>query len=117
MNVKIKRIYESPSKEDGYRLLVDRLWPRGISKEKAALNGWMKEISPSTELRKWFGHQPKRFAEFKTRYFAELKHNPAVQELRKIIKEHKTVTLLYGARDPIINQGAVLREYLNNHDA
>jgi len=113
MKVQIKRIYEPPSKEDGFRLLVDRLWPRGVSKERAALNGWMKDISPSPELRKWFCHKEEHFKEFKTHYLAELRHNPAVQELQTILKEHKTVTLLYGARDPKINHAIVLLEFLH----
>jgi len=76
MDIKIKRAYESPSGDDGYRILVDRLWPRGISKEKAKVDFWPKELAPSTELRRWYGHDPEKWAEFKSRYFTELNGNP-----------------------------------------
>lgn len=108
----IKRVYEKPAKSDGLRILVDRLWPRGISKRKAALDEWLKDVAPSTALRKWFGHDPERWTEFRRRYRAELKGNKAaVQELRKQIKTHR-VTLLYGAHDPEHNNARVLAEYL-----
>lgn len=110
--VHIKRIYEAPDASDGYRVLVDRLWPRGVSKEKAALDIWLKEIGPSNELRKWFGHKPERFEEFTARYTAELQTNPAAQELRNIIAGHKVVTLLYSAHDPEANQAVVLQKFL-----
>ena len=113
MSVAIKRIYEEPAAGDGYRVLVDRLWPRGVSKERAQLDGWLKDVAPSPELRTWFGHKPERFEEFRARYEEELKTNPAADELRTIIKEHKTVTLLYGARDPKINHAAVLLNFLS----
>lgn len=110
--VTIKRAYEKASKNDGYRILVDRLWPRGVSKEEAALDLWLKDIAPSTELRKWFGHDPKRWVEFEKRYRAELKEKrELVAELRKVAKEHK-ITLVYGAKDEEHNQAAVLRDYL-----
>ncbi|HVV26227.1 MAG TPA: DUF488 domain-containing protein [Candidatus Saccharimonadales bacterium] len=112
MAVNIKRIYDEAAPADGYRVLVDRLWPRGVSKERARLDAWLKDVAPSPELRVWFGHKPERFAEFTARYEAELKANPAVGELRHIIKEHQTVTLLYGARDPKINHAAVLLNFL-----
>jgi uncharacterized protein YeaO (DUF488 family) len=110
--LRIKRIYDDLSEEDGYRILVDRLWPRGVSKEKAALDAWPKDIAPTAELRTWFGHKSERFAEFTVRYEAELEHNPAVAQLKGIIKEHKSVTLLYAAHDPAINHAQVLLTYL-----
>lgn len=110
--ISIKRIYDKSSEKDGYRILVDRLWPRGVSREKAALDVWFKDIAPSTELRTWFGHKSERFAEFTVSYEAELKHNPAVAQLKSIIKEHKSVTLLYAAHDPAINHARVLLAYL-----
>ena len=113
MATQIKRIYEAATKGDGYRVLVDRLWPRGVSKEKAALDMWLKDVAPSPELREWFGHKPERFAEFSARYETELQSNPAVAELRQIIKDNKNVTLLYAAHDPAINHAAVLLNYLN----
>lgn len=108
-SVTIKRAYEPPSPEDGTRILVDRLWPRGVSKAKAALDGWNKNVAPSTSLRKWFGHKPERFQEFARRYRAELKHNPAVAELRATKGK---LTLVYGARDPAINHAVVLAKVL-----
>jgi uncharacterized protein YeaO (DUF488 family) len=107
--VAIKRVYEPPADTDGTRILVDRLWPRGLSKAKAALDGWDKDVAPSPALRKWFDHRPERFAEFAARYRAELKDNPAVAELRARTGK---VTLLYGARDPKINHAVVLAAVL-----
>jgi uncharacterized protein YeaO (DUF488 family) len=107
----IKRIYETPSPKDGVRVLVDRLWPRGIKKSDAHLTSWMKDVAPSPELRVWFGHKPERFAEFRERYEAELLGNPALAELRKLGKG-KTVTLLYAARDPAVNHAVVLQSIL-----
>ncbi|TPF93039.1 hypothetical protein BG22_08190 [Bifidobacterium sp. UTBIF-78] len=114
-NIGIKRIYDEPSPQDGYRILVDRLWPRGVSKERAALDLWMKAIAPSPELRRWFGHDPERFDEFAEQYRRELDANTeAVDELERVCLEHDAVTLLYAAKDPIVNHAAVLREYLEN---
>lgn len=110
--LQIKRVYEEPAASDGYRVLVDRLWPRGVGKEEAAIDVWLKEIGPSQELREWFNHDPAKFKEFSSRYKKELHSNPAVEELKKIIKEHKTVTLLYGAKDRQHNQAVVLKEFL-----
>ncbi len=107
--IAIKRAYDPPSPQDGTRILVDRLWPRGLSKAKAALDGWNKDVAPSTALRKWFDHRPERFAEFARRYRAELKNNPAVAELRALKGK---VTLIYGARDPAINHAVVLAKVL-----
>ncbi|HRN94087.1 MAG: DUF488 domain-containing protein [Chitinophagales bacterium] len=110
--MKIKRIYEKPDKADGYRILVDRIWPRGISKETAALDEWEKEIAPSTELRKWFGHKPELYPEFKVRYKEELKSCTAILERIKSISKKKPTTLLYSAKDEIHNQAVVLLEVL-----
>ena len=108
----IKRVYDKPAKSDGLRILVDRLWPRGVSKRKATLDAWRKDVAPSAALRKWFGHDPARWTEFRRRYRAELKANKAaVQDLRKHIKSHR-VTLLYGAHDTAHNNARVLAEYL-----
>jgi uncharacterized protein YeaO (DUF488 family) len=108
MTLRTKRIYEDPEPDDGYRVLVDRLWPRGVSKDRAALDGWLKEVAPSPELRTWFDHRPDRFAEFARRYTSELDANPAVAELHALLGAHPTVTLLYGARDAEINHAVVL---------
>lgn len=114
-NVVLKRIYEPASKEDGKRILVDRIWPRGISKDKAQLDLWMKEIAPSTELRKEFNHKPERFEEFKEHYIKELQQTEekemALNQLLEMAKEEK-VTLLYGAKDEVHNQAVVLKEVL-----
>lgn len=110
----IKRIYEPAARSDGARVLVDRIWPRGMSKEKAGLDLWLKDIAPSTQLRKWFGHDPERFAEFRKRYRAELKgKDEAIAELGKL--PQKNVTLLYSAHDEQHNQAVVLAEYLGEH--
>ncbi|HET8810799.1 MAG TPA: DUF488 domain-containing protein [Flavobacteriaceae bacterium] len=113
--IKTKRVYEDPAKNDGHRLLVDRVWPRGVSKEDAKLDDWNKEIAPSTELRKWFDHKEERFDEFKKRYKKELeKHKADMKEIAKISKE-KTLTLLYGAKDEKMNQAMVLKEVLKEN--
>ena len=108
-----KRIYDEPSPEDGFRVLVDRLWPRGVSRERAALDLWLKEVAPSTELRTWFHANTGAFDEFAERYRAELKTNPAVDELRRLGATNKTVTLLYGVRDAQHNHARVLTEFLS----
>lgn len=111
--IKIKRIYVAPSKSDGFRILVDRLWPRGVSKEKAKLDLWLKDIAPSGELRKWFGHDPKKWPMFRKKYRDELKNNKEiVAELEKTIKEKKNVTLLYAAKDEDYNEAVLIREFL-----
>jgi uncharacterized protein YeaO (DUF488 family) len=110
--IRTKRVYDPPEKSDGYRVLVDRLWPRGISREKARVDEWLKEIAPSSELRNWYGHDPEKWKEFKSRYFRELGRNrPAVGALRKQVKKGKT-TLLYASREREINNAAALKEYL-----
>ncbi len=113
-SVVIKRIYEPGSADDGFRVLVDRLWPRGVSHERAALDLWLKEIAPSTELRVWFDHREDRFGEFMRRYTAELDANPAIAQLREVIVAHPVTTLLYGAKSPTLNEAAVLVDYLAN---
>ena len=111
-NIKLKRAYDPPSREDGTRILVDRLWPRGISREKAALDQWMKEIAPSTQLRKWLHHDPLRWNEFRHRYTEELRQHPdLVAELRSLAREG-TVTLVYAAHDETRNHASVLRNAL-----
>jgi uncharacterized protein YeaO (DUF488 family) len=109
---RIKRVYDPPAPEDGFRVLVDRLWPRGVTRERAALDLWLKEVAPSTELRTWFHAQPDGFDEFAERYRAELAGNLAVDELRAVAKAHPTVTLLYSVKDPERNHAAVLADYL-----
>ena len=110
--MKIKRAYAPVEETDGYRILVDRLWPRGISKEKAQIDLWLKSVAPSNELRKWFGHDPERFAEFSERYRAELTTSGALDELRTILKEHPTATLLFAAHDEEHNNAVVLQNLL-----
>ena len=112
--VAIKRAYEPASPEDGYRILVDRLWPRGVSKEEAHLDLWLKDIAPSTELRTSWNHNPATFSQFNAAYYKELAHNSTLEQLQKIIAEHKHVTLVYGAHDPVVNHAAVLRDYLTS---
>ena len=114
--IQIKRIYEAASPDDGFRVLIDRLWPRGISKERAALDDWWKDIAPSPELRTWFGHKEERFAEFAEKYRAELSTDTAAPTHMVTVSEHlaagENVTLLYGAKDSKINQAVVLRDWM-----
>ena len=110
MKIKIKRVYEKPDKEDGFRILVDRLWPRGLTKEKASIDLWLKDIAPSTELRKWFGHDPEKWKEFGKRYSDELKKNKEQVSLLKDQMKKGTVTLVYGAKDEEHNEALVLKE-------
>jgi uncharacterized protein YeaO (DUF488 family) len=109
----LKRAYEPAEPGDGQRVLVDRIWPRGLSKAKAHIDLWLKDVAPSTALRKWFGHEPERWDGFRERYLAELKANPAVQELRQVVAKGST-TLVYGAKDERRNQAVVLAEYLQS---
>lgn len=110
--VKIKRIYDEPSDDDGYRVLVDRLWPRGISKKAVSLDEWNKEIIPTPELKKWFDHKEARFDKFAHLYHEELKEKEgALTELRKIAK-NETLSLLYASKNPEINQAFVLKDVL-----
>ena len=112
MKLNIKRIYEPVEPGDGVRILVDRLWPRGIKKEKAAIDFWIREIGPSTTLRVWFNHDPEKWAAFRKLYLKELKNSPAVTELVLHIKGKKHVTLLYSARDEVHNQAVVIKEFV-----
>ncbi|WP_270456512.1 DUF488 domain-containing protein [Allisonella histaminiformans] len=115
MDIQIKRIYDAPDATDGFRILVDRVWPRGVSREKAALKEWDKMIAPSSELRKWFGHDPSRYEEFRKRYWKELEDNPEMESFITLIRQHMDegpVTLLFGAKDREHNQAVVLREFL-----
>lgn len=108
----IKRIYDEPSEDDGYRVLVDRLWPRGVSREEARLDEWMKAVAPSTELRKWFDHEPNKFKDFKKRYETELAEKVnLVNELAEKA-DGRAVTLLYAAKDEVHNHAVVLRDFL-----
>jgi uncharacterized protein YeaO (DUF488 family) len=112
VDVRLKRAYEPASAEDGYRVLVDRLWPRGISKEQARLDGWEKDLSPSSELRQWFGHEPGRFPEFRRRYIDELRaRRGRLQELRRRARSGR-LTLVYAARDEERNEAVVLAEVI-----
>jgi len=111
-NVQLKRAYERPEKKDGVRILVDRLWPRGVSKKEARLDEWIKEIAPSAELRTWFGHDPRRWDEFRHRYRAELaEHAETLKDLRRRAREGP-ITLVYSARDEIHNDAVVLRNVI-----
>ena len=112
MSVRLKRAYEPPAPSDGYRVLIDRLWPRGVKRESACLDEWARELAPSTELRRWFGHDPARFAEFRQRYLEELSAQEVkLRELRGRARE-TTLTLVYGARDTEHNDAVVLAELL-----
>ena len=112
MTVQLKRAYEPPAPSDGYRVLIDRLWPRGVARADARLDEWAREVAPSTELRRWFGHDPARFEEFRQRYLQELSaQEDKLRELRERARE-KTLTLVYGARDTEHNDAVVLAELL-----
>ena len=116
--LRIKRIYETIEEQDGYRVLTDRLWPRGIAKAKAAIDLWEKTIAPSTELREWFGHIPERFPEFTERYLQELEDNSDATQFVELCQkqlEKNNVTLLYGAKDEVHNQAVVLQNFINKH--
>lgn len=113
MVVSIERVYQGGADDGEYRVLVDRLWPRGVSKQVARLDEWMKDVAPSPELRKWFNHDPARFDEFRKRYLAELDVNDAVDALRALAESRQGLILLYGARDPLVNHAVVLRDYLD----
>jgi uncharacterized protein YeaO (DUF488 family) len=111
-NLTLKRAYARPSTEDGIRILVDRLWPRGISKSEAALDRWMKEIAPSADLRKWFGHDPDRWREFQIRYTEELRRNVELVTQLRDLAQNGRVTLIYSAHDEAHNDAVVLRDML-----
>ena len=114
MNIQIKRVYEEPTPNDGTRILVDRLWPRGLTKEKAKVDLWLKDVAPSTDLRKWFAHDPARWTEFQARYREELKHNHEPLSLLKEAAAKGPATLIYGARDQQHNEAVVLQKLLKS---
>jgi len=111
MSINIKRIYEPAAKTDGYRILVDRLWPRGIKKE--AIDMWLKDAAPSTPLRKWFNHEPEKWEKFRQKYHAELNASPVLKELKAIIHKHPTITLLFAAVDREHNHALVLQQFIS----
>ncbi len=110
--IQLKRVYEKPGREDGLRILVDRLWPRGLTKERAAVNLWLKDVAPSTELRKWFDHDPAKWKEFQARYRQELREKKDALKLLQQKSEEQTITLVYGARDEEHNDALVLKRIL-----
>jgi uncharacterized protein YeaO (DUF488 family) len=115
MMIRIKRIYDNPKGDSSFRILVDRLWPRGLSKEKTKIDLWQKDIAPSNTLRKWFGHDEKKWDEFKRKYFKELdtkSNSQMVDEIIKMGKEHSSITLLYGTKEERFNNAVALKEYL-----
>lgn len=110
--IRIKRAYEKPLKKDGYRVLVDRLWPRGVEKEELELSEWAKDLAPSVHLRKWWGHDPAMWVEFQKQYRKELQHNRAVDNFVENHRDKKTITLVYGAKDVEHNHAIVLQQYM-----
>lgn len=111
--IKIKRVYEKPSKDDGYRILVDRLWARGLTKEKAKIDLWLKEIAPSNELRKWYNHDPEKWDLFKEKYRIELKgKEELLEQIKKLESKHRTVTLLFSSKEEKLNNAAALAEII-----
>jgi uncharacterized protein YeaO (DUF488 family) len=114
MAIKLKRAYEVPESDDGFRILVDRLWPRGVSRSSARIDLWLKEIAPSTALRKRFGHEPSKWTVFRERYFEELDHNPEALEQLRAHVDQGMVALVYGAKDKEHNHAVALKEYLEN---
>ena len=116
MTIKLKHVYEPAEKEDGYRVLVERLWPRGLSKERAHLDLWVKDAGASTELRRWFGHDPTKWEEFRRRYFDEIRGRPEViEELRDALRTHGVVTFLFAAHDEEHNNAVALAEFLKDN--
>jgi uncharacterized protein YeaO (DUF488 family) len=112
--IKIKRVFERPTGEDGYRILVDSLWPRGISKKDAAIDLWLREVAPGNDLRKWFGHAPEKWVEFQKKYEKELDQNESIiQEFKEILRRETVVTLVYAAKDELHNQAVVIRKYFS----
>lgn len=115
MNVSIKRVYETPMAADGRRILVDRLWPRGMTKQAARIDLWLKDVAPSAELRRWYGHDPEKWLEFRERYLSQLEGNPALAALEELSRKGKA-TLVYAARDEDRNHAIVLRDILGSKD-
>ena len=114
-NVRLKRAYEKAAADDGKRVLIDRLWPRGVSKDNAALDLWLKEVAPSTELRKWFGHDPALWEEFQRRYADEVRQQPETLEKLRALAREGPLTLVYGAHDEAHNDAVALRQFLLGH--
>jgi uncharacterized protein YeaO (DUF488 family) len=113
-NIKVKRVYDAPAKKDGMRILVDRLWPRGLTKQEADVDLWIKEVAPSTELRKWYNHDPEKWTEFKRRYFTYLrKSKNALKELLDAV-HNNNVTFLYGSKESHMNNAQALKEYIES---
>ncbi|MEP6889535.1 MAG: DUF488 domain-containing protein [Nitrospirota bacterium] len=114
--IRIKRAYDEPSLDDGIRILVDRIWPRGVTKKRAHVDAWRKELAPSTPLRKWFGHDPAKWFEFRNRYRTELTGSDQASALKELarLSRHRIITLVYGAADEEHNQAVVLKELLDN---
>lgn len=113
-NLKVKRVYDGPARSDGRRVLVDRIWPRGLSKESAKLDAWLKELAPSTELRQWFGHDPAKWSGFKRKYFRELDQHASVLDQLLELSPRRTTTLLFAASDLEHNNAVALKEYVEN---
>lgn len=114
MSIKLKRVYEKPSPSDGKRVLVDRLWPRGLTKEQAEIDEWLRDLAPSTELRQWYGHDPEKWTEFKKRYWKELDKNPNL--VSKLAEEcrRRTVTFVFSSKEEKLNNAVALKEYIEN---
>ena len=113
--IRIKRAYDDPSPYDGYRILVDRLWPRGLSRDRVQLDQWIKDIAPSNGLRRWYGHDPGKWPEFQKRYFAELDANPtAVETLQICLKNESVVTFLFGSKEQKLNNAVALQNYIES---
>lgn len=113
--VRVRRIYEPQQESDGFRILIDRLWPRGLKKSDVHVDVWLKEVAPSTELRKWFDHDPTKWPEFLADYSFELNKSKAVNELMRYLDTHKIVTLLYAAKDETYNNGVALKLFIDKH--
>ncbi|WP_417567540.1 DUF488 domain-containing protein [Marinobacter sp.] len=117
MDIRLKRAYEEPARSDGPRVLVDRIWPRGVAKEDADLAHWLKGLAPSTELRKWFGHDPDKWSEFRERYLKELTSDAArddLEALKKLVEAHNRITLVFAAKDTEHNNAVALRDFVLN---
>jgi uncharacterized protein YeaO (DUF488 family) len=114
--IRVKRAYEPPARTDGARVLVDRLWPRGLARDRARIDAWIKDVAPSDGLRRWFGHDPGKWPEFRRRYRAELARNPALTELKELARSRRTVTLLFAAKDAEHNNAMVLRDVLQRSE-
>lgn len=113
-HIKLKRAYDAPAIDDGTRILIDRLWPRGVKRSDAAINEWMREIAPSTELRRWFSHDPRRWQEFRHRYQSEIQQHPEQFDRLRTLAQHGRITLVYSARDEVHNNAVVVKDLLLN---